>query len=771
MNPLLRYARVAAPPLAWMLAGAALIAQPVTTLDPEEENLDEADSSVVRLSTFEVNTDRDTGWGATNSIGATRLNQAIREIPMGISVVTEEFMRDIGAQELNEIVKYTAGATPGGDETLGTLTLRGFGANYPFRNGIKQYYMRWSANVDRVEILRGPAAVAYGQSFPGGIVNYITKKPREQAHASVFVTADDHGQLDTTLDIGGPLGGSDMFGYRIGINRNDSPEAWKDKTGDTDRLLMSGSFRFRPNSRITLDLDVQDDSARYGIASGLILNSTRTGFIDTPRDNNYLAENSFFQADVKSWTADLKVEILPWLLSRTIYQKLNDDTYVAFWGPNQASADGLTATANPGFQWQTHDIDFYRQQFVATFEAADMNHQIMFGFEADRERYSYNEFQYAGATPHTGNFFNYPQDWQQMIPAVPSLSNPLAYVTSTDGRRANALPGTYTGWFSNFWLNPKINDTDEYYITYLLKAFQDRLNLLAGARHTTYKFNQTTGGHGPGFRYGSRPGLEPVGRRESDLLAPQLGASWRLNDTYTLYALYSESLFPTNNRNVREGELLDPENGVGSEVGVKFELMERRLSGTFTLFQVEKTNIAIPDPNNGPNESFVIPGGKERSRGVEFEALYSPTRNWSMLATYAFTDAESRTDILVGSEANANAEVIPAGTRVGRYAAHKLSAYTKYAFTEGALDGFNVRGGAVYTSDRYIGTPSTRLFVGGYTTFDVAVGYKTELFDLDWRFDVNVLNVTDKQHVGSFSPGNVFYGKPRTIRVSVGVEF
>lgn len=768
MNPLVRCARVAAPPLACLLAGASLLAQSTPVVDDE---LDADDPNVIRLSAFEVRSDRDQGWAATNSIGATRLNTPIRDIPMGITVVTEEFIRDIGAQELNDIVKYAAGATPGGDETLGTLSLRGFGANYPFRNGIKQYYMRWSANVDRVEILRGPAAVAYGQSFPGGIVNFLTKKPRTQAHASVTVTADDHGQLDTTVDLGGPLGRSKILSYRIGFNRNDSDDAWKDKTGGTDRKLMNAALRFQPNKRITLDLDVQDDSARYGIASGLILNATRTGFIPTPRKNNYLAENSFFRADVKSWTADLKVEILPWLLSRTTYQHLNDDTYIAFWGPNQASADGVTASANPGYQWQTHDIDFYRQQFVATFEGEGMTHRVMFGFEADRERYSYNEFQYAGAVPHVGNFFDYPAAWQQRIPAVPDFNNPLGYLRSTDGRRADALPGTYTGWFSSFWLNPKINDTDEYYVTYMLKAMDDRLNVLAGARQTTYKFNQTTGGHGPGFRYGSRPGLEPVGRRESDLLAPQLGVSYRMSDAYTLYALYSESLFPNNNRNVREGQLLDPENGVGAEAGVKFEFFDRALSGTFTVFQVDRENLAIPDPNNAANESFVIPGGAERSRGLEFESLYSPSRNWSILGTYAYTDAESLTELLVGSEANANAARIPAGTRVGRYAAHKFSTYTKYSFTDGPLRGFNVRGGAVYVSDRYIGTPAARLFVGGYTTFDAAVGYQLRYREMDWRFDVNVLNVTDKEHVGSFSPGNVFYGKPRTIQASVSVSF
>lgn len=146
-----------------------------------------SDPDTLVLSPFEVKSEKDYGYLKTNSATATRIGAEIQNVPLSISVLSSEFIQDTGMRDIQDVLRYVASSTgdpkmglrqPGNSATpSGTMQLRGFPISQRLRNGVFRYTGYNLDNVDRVEIIKGPAAVFYGVGFPGGVINYVTKKP------------------------------------------------------------------------------------------------------------------------------------------------------------------------------------------------------------------------------------------------------------------------------------------------------------------------------------------------------------------------------------------------------------------------------------------------------------------------------------------------------------------------------------------------------------------------------------------------------------------
>ncbi len=176
-----------------------------------------SDENVQILTPFEVKTDKDFGYLKTNSVTATRIGTEVQRTPLGISIMSSEFMADTNMQSVTDLLRYTAlgsgdynfamqrpanSATP-----VGQFTDRGFQVNTILRNGTQRYSAFTLDNVDRVEIVKGPAALFFGQGAPGGVINYILKEPEfgKVPTSLTYTTGDDQKQkyvLDTNQSFG-----------------------------------------------------------------------------------------------------------------------------------------------------------------------------------------------------------------------------------------------------------------------------------------------------------------------------------------------------------------------------------------------------------------------------------------------------------------------------------------------------------------------------------------------------------------------------------------
>ncbi len=166
-------------------APAAESAAPVVVTRATPDTL--IDRDVVVLSPFEVKGERDYGYLKTNAVTATRIGTEIQRIPLNISVISEEFIKDANFKDIQDVLRYQSSSAgdsrmgiiqPGTSFTpAGMIALRGFPVNARLRNGLFRHSAYNLDNIDRIEIIKGPAAVFFGNAFPGGVINYVTKQP------------------------------------------------------------------------------------------------------------------------------------------------------------------------------------------------------------------------------------------------------------------------------------------------------------------------------------------------------------------------------------------------------------------------------------------------------------------------------------------------------------------------------------------------------------------------------------------------------------------
>jgi iron complex outermembrane receptor protein len=169
-----------------------------------------ASGETVKLPSFQVNDTSDKGYLAANSVSATKIATRIADLPFAVSAFTPQFIADTGAQNIGDIVQYAAGVSNGSNGYVfaADFYVRGF-LQYPETNGFFEgtngnNYVD-VANIERVEVVKGPASLLYGQIQPGGTVNYVTKSPQPKAFRSINAEFGSYNYGRVTLDVNQPL--------------------------------------------------------------------------------------------------------------------------------------------------------------------------------------------------------------------------------------------------------------------------------------------------------------------------------------------------------------------------------------------------------------------------------------------------------------------------------------------------------------------------------------------------------------------------------------
>lgn len=271
------------PAAAWAQAAPTPAAADRSTT--EEKKLVE-DKDLVVLSPFRVSTDKDKGYKATNATSGTRLDAPIKDVPLSLEVVTNDFMRDTGATNLRDALRYSSGiilssqndalvdmtqldglnsGSAGANDTRGatknqnqtTQKIRGFVVDQVLRDGFRRQMAADWINIDRVEVVRGPSSLLYGVGSFGGVINYQTKRPQQIEHVYFGATAGDNGLRRGEFDFTGPLGDNSWkAAYRL-------TGAVQSNGDDTDfyhnkQSFISPVFSFRPfkDTEVLIDTEI-----------------------------------------------------------------------------------------------------------------------------------------------------------------------------------------------------------------------------------------------------------------------------------------------------------------------------------------------------------------------------------------------------------------------------------------------------------------------------------------------------------------------------------
>ena len=249
-----------------------------------------ADEETIVLSPFKVSTEKDKGYQATNSVSGSRLNTAIKEIPMPIEVITEKFLRDTGSNDLRMGLRYSAGILlqsqndqgaqvggvyqgPGGvnnpegataNRNQTTIKIRGYVTDTVLRDGFRRQAATDTVNIARVEVVRGPAALLYGIGNFGGIVNYLPKTPESKARGEATLSFGSNSFKRTSIDVTGPASNTWDLNYLVTAVYQDTKDYTQYRKESHN--FISPVFSFKPTKTTEVVIDYETGKSR---ASGI----------------------------------------------------------------------------------------------------------------------------------------------------------------------------------------------------------------------------------------------------------------------------------------------------------------------------------------------------------------------------------------------------------------------------------------------------------------------------------------------------------------------
>lgn len=622
---------------AGLMIGAAALAWPlVASAQQAAAPLTEEEEKVVHLSPFVVTTTKDKGYLATNSISGTRLDTPIKELPMPIEVITEQFLRDTGAVDLRQSLRYSAGIilqsqndqgsntfsgaggvhNPEGvtaNKTQSSYKIRGYISDVVLRDGYRRQSATDSINIGRVEVIRGPAALLYGIGNFGGIVNYLPKTPQSRQRSDFGLVYGSHDFKRAWLDTTGPLMADGKAAYRV-------TAAWQDGGDHTELFnenhwFISPSFNFKPfpKTDITVDFEAgEQEMTGLGFLSvraradidgvGQADRLQSSGFVEFAGKDNRTFRWSGPDTFRRSYSDNLRIqltqELLPGLNLLAGYNRSSVDFYVRDVNGSMRqnigpvalrdtitvipldSANGsseFTRSLAPNtifeYLWSHNKEENTRDQARVELNWAFKLFEERKWLKIDSSILAGRSIEKADRMTRLNRNPNSLFNYKK-----PTDTSYIRYGTQGDGTAD-------VGTLDINRINSSAENTGDYAI-YQGKFLDDRLVLVAGLRRDENDNAVTTAVYHPA------PSNSTVSRPTQSEDTKQFGATLRLTPRLSVYALQAEGLQP-NFDGLRgpEGDPLGPTIAKSKEFGVKIDLFEGRISGTISKFKIERSGV------------------------------------------------------------------------------------------------------------------------------------------------------------------------------------
>lgn len=662
-------------------------------------------------------------YTVTNSSIATKTDTPIMETPVSIQVVPRTVMNDQQAIRLQDVAKNVSGVQAGasdGNYYDGFIT-RGFDlGNNTYRNGFRiNSSQNETANLERLEVLKGAAAMLYGRIEPGGLLNLVTKKPLDTPYYALQQQFGSYDLYRTTLDATGPVPGNDALLYRFNLAYQNN-NSFRDFI-NAERIFIAPSLTWKATESTQFNVNMEYKHENSSDDYGLPAVGNRPAPIPISRNLGEPGTNQ--QADV--WLVEFTGSHAfndDWLLKGGV--NANSTDYV--WQDVVAS-DGLfpDAQGNPE-RILERGVWFgpgnrYSQgvylDLTGHFETLGAKHNVLVG----GDYYSFN----SDFSTFTNNF--------SPIGCPIDIQNPTYGCVDFDKFRnlANTAPDF------NF------RNDEEWGGIY----FQDqitlweKLHILGGGR---YDWATNSSGFSPTSL--SDIQLDTV---RNERFSPRVGVTYQPWQWLSIYGNYTESLGSANGIS-STGQPFAPQIATQYESGIK--LAWENLTASLAYYHLTKDNVLTTN-NFGLQE----PIGTQRSQGIEFDASGQVTDQLSLIATYAFTDARFT-----------KADVGVAGNRVNNVPEHQASFWAKYDITHQ----FSV-GTGVFMAGQREGDAANSFQLPGYARWDAMAAYKWDIGKSRLTAQVNVNNILDKEYYSSTigSRLNIPVAEPLSVLGSLKLEF
>ncbi len=712
------------------LAGAQEAAPPAQDAAGEEAKT---------LGTVTVNAYRVTEYTS----GATKTDTPIAETPQSVSVIVREELDARGVQNLNDAMRYVAGValeSTGIDNRVDDFRIRGFDAG-SWGNNVTIDGMRapqgsqWnrtmvdSWNLERVEVLKGPSAVMYGQVAPGGMVNQVSKMPTKDQERIARVGVDGHGQYNTAFDVGSGSQDAQHLFRVVGLYRNGDTQI--DHTEQRHWFVApSYTFQIADATRLTLLGLYQRDNGG-STYQFLPMNGT---LIATPygrmKNTTFIGEPDWNTYDRTVWTAGYMFEHAfnaDWKVSQSARLTHVDSLYRTVVTNGGLNADGRTqnrrATWGEGdSKGQTIDT-----RVTGKFATDAIAHTLLAG--VDWQKADWDGGRGAMVNPAPIDIFD--PVYTNYVPVTNSIS--------------------YSGG---------VNRQTGLYLQDQMALERWRLTL--GGRYDWTKDDTYTQNYTVATRkYAARVPTKV----DSEAFTGNAGLLYAADNGLSPYVSYSESFQPsTSGANMSfDQKGFDPVTGNQWEVGVKYQ--PHGFDGLITLaaFDLRQQNILTDDPAAAHNtcgstatSRCQVQGGESRVRGVELEGRITLQKGLSVIGALAWMNSEvtEGAATVVGNEL----AMVPKRT---------AALWADYTFHTGSLSGLSLAAGVRYNGESY-GDSANLYRIPSYTLWDAAIRYSIGRNSaMPVLLALNVSNLADKEYVSTCSGvSSCFYGTGRTVNAT-----
>jgi iron complex outermembrane recepter protein len=705
-----------------------------------------------------------TNYNRPDAANASKTNTPDIKMPMSVQVVPKSVISDQNHARLKEVLENVSGVRPQATLGLGTrFIVRGFENPRIYRNGLlsnaaDSFFSTDvdTANLENIEVLKGPAGMLFGRTEPGGLINLVTKRPLVTPYYALEQQFGSYDHYRTLWDAAGPIDSDKKLLYRVSGSFQDVG-SFRDFVS-SDRVMVNPSFTWQPTDRTELKLDIEGFDQEYQGNLGVTANcfkQTEFNRLHCTRPANVPINRSFGDPN------DPRDEISKVHVGTEITHKFNDDWFVR----NKFLASflhGKDTTLIPlslghlasdplnidrfvqrNVFRQSSDQETYATNLdlLGKFDLGSSQHDVLVGFDYLNSHTNYTL---------SGQFF-FPDSGLDIDMFNPTYGVDPQLIEQT----AQNVPFPNFNVFKSEWYGLYFQDD--------ITLF-DKLHILGGGR-----YDWAARGRGNAFNFDEAGDNTKMIRNEK--FSPRVGILYEVLPSLSVYGNWTNtfSAYPAVNGS---GEPVQPQTSEQFEAGLKGALPNGRLSGTLAYFHLTKNNILTPDRST-PDPTDSAPIGEALSQGLELDIAGEIVDGLNLIGSYAYTDTEILVDNTVFADGTTNV-----GNRLTNVPEHAGSLWLKYDFKHYApVDGLQLGIGA-YAAGQREGNYENTLKLPGYVRLDALVGYKWNVGKSSVTTQLNIRNLLDKTYYESTDPNNnadpnlsIYPGAPLSFFGSVRVEF
>ncbi|RZV19922.1 TonB-dependent siderophore receptor [Aliarcobacter butzleri] len=655
----------------------------------------------------------------TKSQSATKTDTPIRETPQSVQVVSKETLNNLNIVRVADAIDYTSGISK--QDNFGGIwdnfAIRGFAGHEDtgmslLKNGFADNRghnaPRDTANIESIEFLKGPSGSLYGNSEPGGTINIVTKQPKFTSEHSIKTDVGSYDFYRMALDSTAPI--NDNLAYRLNV-ATEKKGSFRDHI-ESQRYVVAPSLLYAINDDTSISYMGEFSEQKAPLDRGIaLINGKNTMnskiFLGNPEDKDITLKNQTHQLKLEHYFSD------NWS-SRvgTAYKKNNLRGEATEIIPSKIITGDSTTLRYRDRYFDEDDIQL-QADIKGIQELGEVTNTILFGVEAYRFKQDFTIYD-------NSNSFEV-ANLQSRNPTYKVLPGSGIFLHTDKREEQNGVA---------LFVQDEIAYKDFRFLTGLrydeVKIDRNRFNRF------TKQTEQTT--------------------QNDYAVSPRIGITYLIDDMWSVYTTSGTSFRPNSGTN-KEGDTFEPEKGVSVETGLKFESEDKKFGGTLSLYQIEKKNVLMTDPNDADETTAA---GKVRSKGIELDLNGKLTDNIRLNANYSYTDAKIVKD------------TIREGNELLNIPKHSSSVLLMWEDSLSLNSSYGIGTGVTYVG-RKAGNYNNDFYLPDYTTVKLVSYYNV---NKNLNFQLNVDNLFDKEYIASsYDRSWLTVGNPRTATLSMTYKF